>query len=90
MTEMSRIERKKREQEKASAEMNREAAAAVELETLDEEIPSRRTYHKKEVQQKRIKTEIHYSRLLQSCLFHSDHRLRGVHVHAESRRRYRP
>lgn len=47
MTEMSRIERKKREQEKASAEMNREAAAAVELETLDEEIPSRRTYHKK-------------------------------------------
>ncbi|AOP15604.1 LysM peptidoglycan-binding domain-containing protein [Bacillus licheniformis] len=53
MTEMSRIERKKREQEKASAEMNREAAAAVELETLDEEIPSRRTYHKKKKSSKK-------------------------------------
>ncbi|MEC0714131.1 LysM peptidoglycan-binding domain-containing protein [Bacillus haynesii] len=47
MTEMSRIERKKREQEKARAEMSREAAAAVELKTPDDEIPSRHTYHKK-------------------------------------------
>ncbi|MCY7816648.1 LysM peptidoglycan-binding domain-containing protein [Bacillus haynesii] len=47
MTEMSRIERKKREQEKARADMSREAAAAVELETPDDEISSRQTYHKK-------------------------------------------
>nr|MDH3153996.1 hypothetical protein [Bacillus licheniformis] len=33
--------------------MNREAAAAVELETLDEEIPSRRTYHKKKKSSKK-------------------------------------
>lgn len=47
MTEMSRIERKKKEQEKTRAEMSREAAAAVELKTPDDDIPSRQTYHKK-------------------------------------------
>ncbi len=70
MTEMSRIERKKKEQEKARAEMSREAAAAVELKTPDDDIPSRQTYHKKKKHsKKRIKTEIRYSRHLQSCLF---------------------
>ena len=51
MTEMSRIERKKKEREKAQAELARQTAPEPEIR--EDEIPSRQSYHEKKKNSKK-------------------------------------